>query len=422
MSGSNAYSALLSPLSEVARGSRHEQGYFLGLKPGRAIVRKNNDKGEMQVCELEFDALILCNGVHYPAPIRASPAASSYSERVKELETQRRIVEASKDIVIVGGGLVGVELAAEYAVRLKHKPRITLLTRGDLLNTLPPRAGELAKQWLLSNNVSVVFGDEVQSHSIETKTLATKRGLKMPVDLLMDCTGSGPRVVAVESSLSADSETERTRSNSIEEGILWPYSDAGLVEVDDALRSSKFSHLNVFAAGDVVEHAGNGVGFAATTERGGLFGTKSKRPTIRNAHLAESQAELVAANVRRFLVVSAQTSSTAVQYLSYPRDVFGEPLNPLLSCVSLGPRHAIVVFNNIVVGGAILGMLAASIKFIIERSKVAEIRQRPWGRAFWAFGHIVVNALHCVMCRFHYFMKFLTGSSGGVRKTIGASG
>ena len=35
-------------------------------------------------------------------------------------------------------------------------------------------------------------------------------------------------------------------------------------------------------------------------------------------------------------------------------------------------------------------------KFIIERSKVAEIRQKKWGRAFWAFGHVVVNSIHRV--------------------------
>ena len=30
------------------------------------------------------------------------------------------------------------------------------------------------------------------------------------------------------------------------------------------------------------------------------------------------------------------------------------------------------------------------------RSKVAEIRQKSWGRMFWAFGHVVVNSVHRV--------------------------
>lgn len=43
-------------------------------------------------------------------------------------------------------------------------------------------------------------------------------------------------------------------------------------------------------------------------------------------------------------------------------------------------------------------MIGALVKFIIERSKVAEIRQKTWGRAFWAFGHVVVNTCHRTAC------------------------
>ena len=66
-----------------------------------------------------------------------------------------------------------------------------------------------------------------------------------------------------------------------------------------------------------------------------------------------------------------------------------------------GSSNAIVIFNDLVIGGALLGVLGALIKFIIERTKIAEIRQQLWGRAFWAFGHVVVNFLHCVHVAFH---------------------
>jgi hypothetical protein len=57
-----------------------------------------------------------------------------------------------------------------------------------------------------------------------------------------------------------------------------------------------------------------------------------------------------------------------------------------------------VIFNDLVVGGALIGIIGALAKFIIERSKVAEIRQRTRGRAFWAFGHVVVNTCHRTAC------------------------
>ena len=412
MAGSDAYSALLSPMSQVARGCRHEQGWFLGIRSGvrRAVVRARKENGDEEIRELDFDALVLCNGVAYPSPIRASASAGSLEERVKELNDQKLTFETSDNIFIVGGGLVGVELAAELAVRLRHKPKITLMSRGALLNTLPARAGVIAQSWLKSHGVNLLIGEEVKEHSKESRVVRTKGGLEIPADLLMDCTGVGPRPGVSTPNLGR----VRSGGGAGEEDVVWPYSDDGLVRVDESLEALQFQKAGVFAAGDVVEHCGGGgVGFASSTEKA-PWGTKSTRPTVRNAHLAESQAELCAANVRRFIaardaarVVGGSGGDdinamlplvSPVAYLRYPQDAFyGAPLNPLLSCVSLGPRHAIVCFNGVVIGGGllgVLGMMAAVAKFIIERTKISEARQQPFGRAFWALGHVAVNTIH----------------------------
>jgi len=67
--------------------------------------------------------------------------------------------------------------------------------------------------------------------------------------------------------------------------------------------------------------------------------------------------------------------------LSYPSNPFyGAPNVPLLACVSLGPNNGIVVFNDLVLCGMVFSMIGGLIKFIIERSKVAEIKQKLWGR------------------------------------------
>ena len=56
--------------------------------------------------------------------------------------------------------------------------------------------------------------------------------------------------------------------------------------------------------------------------------------TVRNAHLAESQAELCAANVATYLSLSPSSASRGM--LKYPQGIFGVPEVPLLACVSLG--------------------------------------------------------------------------------------
>jgi hypothetical protein len=42
--------------------------------------------------------------------------------------------------------------------------------------------------------------------------------------------------------------------------------------------------------------------------------------------------------------------------------------------------HGIVVFNDLVLGGVLFGMLGGLVKHIVERSKLAEIRNKTWGR------------------------------------------
>ena len=79
----------------------------------------------------------------------------------------------------------------------------------------------------------------------------------------------------------------------------------------------------------------------------------------------------------------------------YPSDVFyGAQHAPLLACVSLGPNNGIIIFNDLVLGGFFFGVLGGFVKYVIERSKMAEIKQKKWGRAFWALGHVVVNSIH----------------------------
>lgn len=398
LAGSGSYSELLSPLSQVARGATHERGYFVGVKPEskKVVVRRGGSAaGSSTLHEIPFDALVLCSGLPYQAPIRAS--TSSFAERIDEIERYKSRVEGSNNIIIVGGGLVGVELAAEFAVRLKHKPKISIISRSSLLLTLPSAAGQIAHKWFSRHGVQVLLDDEIRDHKTLEQTLVTKNGVTMPVDLLVDCTGR-PSLQPAQQAQQEGAASTATAT----QGLVSPYSKDGLVLVDDTLRAVQFGgETAVFAAGDVVEHQ-TPVGFAVSTGMGGgLFGAPANRPFVRNAHLAESQAEVCAANIRRFFATSGSaptsastSSSVSGGYVRYPHDVFGAPLNPLLSCVSLGPNNAIVVFNGIVVGGAILGVLAAFVKFTIERTKISEIRQQSLGRAFWAFGHVVVNFTH----------------------------
>jgi len=462
LTGSKAYSSLLSPIAQVTMGvKKNERGWFVGFKPEtkRVLVRRVDTEtggASNDVVEVPYDVLVLCSGQPYNAPIRASSVeGGSYFGRVAELKAFHKRLEGADSILVTGGGLVGVELAAELAVRLKHKPNVSLVSRSELLNTLPAAAGKYALDWLVKRKVNVVLNDELAAASgggDNNDIVTTKRGQKIKASVVIDCTGNfspyplpqgavrtttatataTPQAVPASSSSSSSSTTSASAASAAAaDTVVWPFTSKGLVRVNKHLEAIDFTNQGIFAAGDVVEFAdGSGVGFACSTAKGGPFGTTSLMPTVRNAHLAESQAELVAANVRRYLLLEKNSyssgdgegnqqnqkknsnseqrlfASVPPRYLAYPKDVFGANLNPLLACVSLGPHNGIVVFNDLVIGGFGLSILAGVVKFIIERSKISEIRGEVWGSAFWAFGHVVVNHIHSFLV---YILSFWGG-------------
>lgn len=403
LAGSKAYNELITPIEECLPNKvKHVQGLFLGLKPHKlqALIKQinTNDKDNINtstnnnVIEMDYDAIIICTGRGYTTPIRSSEEGRTFDGRINELEKKKELVHGANSILIIGGGLVGVELAADIASRskkfLEKKQEIVLISRSRLLNTLPKQAGIFATNWFKNHNVSVSVLDEVLD-TIDG-VVTTNNGIKCKPDVIFDCTGRD---------LSSSTKELKNVTLVTTNSFVWPYDNKGFLVVDDFLQSSEYPNLQIFGAGDVIKHQ-NGVAFAYSATDFDSYGVKSTMPFVRNAHLAESQAELVAQNVAKILKIQHGDKMLNTKLHRYPEDVFGVGLSPLLSCVSLGPRYGIVVFNNLVIGGVLLGMLGSLVKFIIERSKIAEIRNKVWGRAFWAFGHVVSNFIHCAMCFF----------------------
>lgn len=442
---------LITPISKCfGKNCQFIRGSFIGIsKANSKVVRiklyDDMDTQRNEVIDIDYDALVLCHGRPYSPPIRPSSIHNSLSlrNRINEIEdfykNIRNVLNKDSDskVIVTGGGLVGVELIADIAHRLlpkNNRNRLILISRSKLLNTLPSAARNYAVNWLVKNSVSVCEDDEIISTTEMTDEskyiVQTKSGQRMEVNIIIDCTGVLPKLAS-----KYNYDSQENNVDTLETTVDLPYNQLDLVTVDKHLSCISVDYgisNGIFAAGDIVQHGlktspsshidDNGVSFAFNSLSGYAFGQKQALPIVRNAHLAESQAELVAENVRIYLsnrdnLTVANLShglddsekvynhgntvntSVSLMYHSYPKDVFGNNFNPLLACVSLGPRDGIVVFNNVVVCGTFVALLAGFIKFVIERSKISEIRQEWFGRLFWSFGHVVTNFIHRWMVR-----------------------
>ena len=139
--------------------------------------------------------------------------------------------EAPARLAIVGGGVVGCEMAAAWSAL---GSRVTLVSRGGLLDKLPAFAGELVAAGLREAGVDVRTGVNVGS--------ATRAG--GPVTLTLD---DGTAVEADEV-LAALGRTPKTADLGLSSVGL---KDGGWLSVDDTLRVSDVAGGWLYACGDV---------------------------------------------------------------------------------------------------------------------------------------------------------------------------
>lgn len=413
LSGSRAFSNLVLRIGEVSKDSRVVRGRLCGLSPVTNKVFVNKIANDDEIIEINYDALVLCTGSTYTYPIKTSSTSLSFEERKNDIHAYLSNLKMARSVIILGGGLVGVELAAEIAVRLPTCLELTLVSRGPILATLPSLAGRYAGKWLERHGVKQILGNSVVQWGSQSKedgksSCKLSNGDVLHADLIIDCmnmnvpTTAGqelpnthiqPLIVSQTKNGPDHSNTIVNDKSAVSNEPIWPFDNKGKIVVDRHMRVRAVAeNAGVFAAGDVTRIDPDSCTCSACQFLRGSSGN-SYIEGLRTAHIAEAQAELCARNVITYLTT---TRPSELRLQSYPRDLFHSNRQPVVACVSLGPRDAILIFNNIVLGGFLFGGLAAVAKWIIERSKVAEIQNRYWGQAFWALGHVLVNILHSI--------------------------
>lgn len=287
--GSNADHALMVPLSLACRGMTHVQAKFIGLDVTKKIVKilAKSSQGDSEISEIPFDALVICMGRPYSAPIRPAlgvhtrhrynnnatidvNGTTMQSRRAEIHAYHSDVLKKARSVAINGGGIVGVELAAEIAHRIRSTKsdipaEIYLISRSkELLNSLPAAAGTIALQWLRRNHVEVLLGEEIssvkdignpdiileQQHSgdktqqwrTKRSRLETKSGRTIDADVVIDCTGQ----VLTNLDHSVD-RSDGSDETSATDSIVWPLNAQGYVPVDDTLQV-----LQLLYYGDIV--------------------------------------------------------------------------------------------------------------------------------------------------------------------------
>jgi NADH dehydrogenase FAD-containing subunit len=178
--------------------------------------------------ELPWDVAIVATGVDYGDARIVSDAGTLEARQEQASRTAAELALAER-VLVVGGGPVGVEVAAELATDLDAE--ITLVHAGErLLPGLHDSLVRRAERWLDRHGVVVHTGQRVPL-PLPGKRVTTAQGLELAYDVGFVCMAGRPR-------------------SGLLEGFLSEHLDArGAVQVDAHLRVG--GHPRVYAVGDV---------------------------------------------------------------------------------------------------------------------------------------------------------------------------
>jgi apoptosis-inducing factor 2 len=256
------------------------------------------------VTKIPYDYLVVATGSSYNEPFKHPQML--VASRAKELALHYHKLRKSKSVLIIGGGLVGVELAAEIEHYFPHL-RVTIVhARDKLLERMPSQAQVYAHEYLERKGVNIIFGEKVVKHN--NNVFWTDKGRSLESDIVFNCGGINPNSEAVNKKFKTKVD------------------ERGFVKVDEFLRLEGMN--NIFIAGDVTNIL--------------------EEKTAQNA---EKHAALIIENIR-----ATDSNRPLAAYQSKKRPIV----------ISLGPYTGILVNNQFVM----TGLIPAFLKWIVEKKEI----------------------------------------------------
>ncbi len=150
------------------------------------VVRMTPHRVETRREQVRFDRAVVATGVTYP--VLLDDATDVYT--LTSVAEAAALADALRDadrVLVVGGGLVGTELAAELVDRLPGL-EVTLVHSHDrLLERNPPSASRHARRFLEQRNARLLLGERVVDR--RGGLFFTDAGRAVAADVVVWCTG-----------------------------------------------------------------------------------------------------------------------------------------------------------------------------------------------------------------------------------------
>ncbi|KAJ5569320.1 hypothetical protein N7450_011806 [Penicillium hetheringtonii] len=222
------------PRFSVVEG--HDMKAFIPYDTVEEIVPREDGNGEGQVRlssgeRVDYEYLLLATGSSAALPSRVG--AVDKKDGMKALQAQQEKILASRDIVVIGGGPAGVEIAADTKDRYPDKNITLIHSRQTLLNHgFGTKIHMALSKALVDLGVNLVMGEKPTIPSNETGDIEL-RGRSIHFDCLIKCIGQKPNTSLAK--------------------FASAFSKSGYIHVKPSLQIDDERYTRIYVAGDVID-------------------------------------------------------------------------------------------------------------------------------------------------------------------------
>ncbi|KAI1365111.1 hypothetical protein F5Y08DRAFT_304897 [Xylaria arbuscula] len=218
-------------------GLRRIPEYALRWIQGRAVgitkdsVRLNS--GE----EIPYEFLVVATGAGATDSLPSRVPSDAKTEGIQQLKDIQLSIKEAKNLVVVGGGAAGVELATDAKSRYPEKTVVLVHSRESVMHRFGPELQKAAAAGLRELGVEVITGDRLVGEDKERGVVVLKSGREFECDFLVNCAG------------------QRPNSKLIKELSHKVVTASGHILVKSTMQIADESLSNIYVCGDVADNS-----------------------------------------------------------------------------------------------------------------------------------------------------------------------
>jgi len=232
-----------SNFAEIDGADATVYGMAVGCSDGQVTVQPLDKSKSLET--VPFDTLVCATGFAFP--VVCETPGQSQEERQAEIDQYAKALTSGKNVVVAGGGTVGIELVADILEALpedSRKGKVTLISSTDkLLSMQDAKYGERCKEVLEELGAEIVFGDRVSSHTDSVVSDGEPIILTLKSGKTLEC-----QAYVAAYSRGANTSwltTAAAGGSALPDGLL---NERGQVIVNDHMQSTVYDKLFAMAA------------------------------------------------------------------------------------------------------------------------------------------------------------------------------